>query len=102
MGINELTIFVAIIFVAWVLVTSVLLIQEGDKPIVRNEWTPDPELEAREIDEREWVLFWEEARFDGLMAFDDLYNSYEVKWSKNNRLMLRTGDSGPYRFVKAA
>jgi len=101
MGINELTLLVAIIWAVLTLVATALLI-EDDRPIVRNEWTPDPELEARAIDEREWVLFWEEARFDGLMAFDDLYNSYETKWSKNNRLMLRIGDSGPYRFVKAA
>lgn len=78
------------------------LLIEDEKPIVRNEWTPNPELEARAIEEREWVLFWEEARFDGMMAFEDLFNSYETKWSKNNRLMLRQGDSGPYRFVKAA
>ncbi|KQX43549.1 hypothetical protein ASD97_26130 [Streptomyces sp. Root63] len=32
--------------------------------------------------------------------FDALFNSYETKWSKNGRLMIRQGNSGPYKFVK--
>jgi hypothetical protein len=99
MGTTEFNLIAAIVFP--LLLLASLFIGE-EELIVLNEWTPDPELETRVIEEREWTLFWDEARFDGLMAFNDLYDSYETKWSKNGRLMLRTGDSGPYRFVKAA
>ncbi|MFJ6010234.1 hypothetical protein ACIQHZ_31615 [Streptomyces halstedii] len=32
--------------------------------------------------------------------FTSLFNSYETKWSKNSRLMIRQGSTGPYKFVK--
>jgi hypothetical protein len=35
-------------------------------------------------------------------AFTALYEGYETRWAKNGRLMLRNGDSGPYKFVKRA
>lgn len=32
--------------------------------------------------------------------FTRIYNGYETRWAKNGRLMLREGNSGPYKFVK--
>lgn len=32
--------------------------------------------------------------------FGALFNSYETTWSKNGRLMIRQGSTGPYKFVK--
>lgn len=32
--------------------------------------------------------------------FTALFNSYEVKRTKNNRLMIRSGNSGSFKFVK--
>ena len=34
--------------------------------------------------------------------FTALFNSYETMWSKNNRLMIRQGDSGSFKFARKA
>lgn len=48
----------------------------------------------------EWSAYHAEAYEDYSAEFTALYEGYETKWSKNGRLMLRQGDSGPYKFVK--
>lgn len=53
-------------------------------------------------DEFTWVDFNEAAYEDYADEFTALFNSYETKWSKNNRLMIRSGNSGSYRFVAKA
>ena len=50
----------------------------------------------------EWDAYHAEAVSEYSAEFTALYRGYETKWSKNGRLMIRTGDSGPYRFVKRA
>lgn len=58
---------------------------------------------APEIDEdEEWAEFWVESFVEAEDAFTALFNSYETRWSKNNRLMMRSGNSGSYRFVAKA
>jgi hypothetical protein len=52
------------------------------------------------IEEQEWTEYHAEAMAEYADEFTALFNSYETKWSKNGRLMLRQGDSGSYRFVK--
>lgn len=42
----------------------------------------------------------QDAYDDAWCEFTNLFNSYETKWSKNNRLMIRQGDSGSFKFVK--
>jgi hypothetical protein len=51
-------------------------------------------------DDIEWDLYHSEAYDEYADEFTALFNSYETKWSKNNRLMMRAGDSGSFRFVK--
>ena len=41
----------------------------------------------------------QDAYDDAWCEFTNLFNSYETKWSKNNRLMMRKGSSGSFRFV---
>lgn len=50
--------------------------------------------------ETEWQEYHSLAYQEYVDTFTALYEGYETKWSKNGRLMLRNGDSGPYRFVK--
>lgn len=54
---------------------------------------------VRECDEREWSEFHTDAYDEFADEFTALFNSYETKWSKNNRLMIRTGDSGSFKFA---
>lgn len=53
-------------------------------------------------EEEEWDAYHAEAVSEYSAEFTALFNGYETKWSKNGRLMIRTGDSGPYKFVKRA
>lgn len=48
----------------------------------------------------EWFMFHVEAERDAYAEFNAIFNSYETKWSKNGRLMIRQGNSGSYKFVK--
>jgi hypothetical protein len=43
---------------------------------------------------------WLQAATEFADEFTALFNSYECKWSKNGRLMIRQGDSGSFKFVK--
>lgn len=54
---------------------------------------PAPSIEG------EWCEFNSIAYDEHVEAFDALFNSYETKWSKNNRLMIRQGNSGSFKFV---
>ncbi|WP_371665966.1 hypothetical protein OG306_33095 [Streptomyces sp. NBC_01241] len=57
-----------------------------------------PEL----TEEQEWDAYHAEATAEYADEFTALFNGYETKWAKNGRLMMRTGNSGPYKFVKRA
>jgi hypothetical protein len=50
----------------------------------------------------EWQEYHAMAYSEYADAFTALYEGYETRWSKNGRLMLRNGDTGPYKFVKRA
>lgn len=47
----------------------------------------------------EWGAYHAEAKAEYADEFTALFNSYETRWSKNNRLMMRQGDSGSFKFV---
>lgn len=51
-------------------------------------------------EESEWAEFHTLSYTEHVEAFTALFNGYETRWAKNGRLMLRNGDSGPYKFVK--
>lgn len=50
-------------------------------------------------DEREWSEFHADAYDEHADEFTALFNSYETKWSKNNRLMIRSGAAGSFKFA---
>jgi hypothetical protein len=56
---------------------------------------PDTTSETHEWQEYHALAYAEYAD-----EFTSLYEGYETRWAKNGRLMLRNGDSGPYKFVK--
>lgn len=70
---------------------------------------PMPQYSANELFEPcmcktcendEWYEYEFMALLDYADKFTALFNSYEVKVSKNGRTMIRQGNSGPYKFVK--
>jgi len=46
-----------------------------------------------------WAEFHLDAFEEYASEFDALFNSYETKWSKNGRLMMRKGSTGSFKFV---
>ena len=50
--------------------------------------------------EAEWSEFHAIAAAEYADEFTALFNSYEFKVAKNGRGMIRTGNSGPFKFVK--
>lgn len=57
---------------------------------------------TEENEEREWSEFHADSYAEHADAFTALFNSYETKWSKNNRLMMRAGNEGSFKFVARA
>lgn len=53
-----------------------------------------------EVSTDEWSEFHADAYEEYASEFEALFNSYETKWAKNGRLMIRQGDSGSFKFVK--
>jgi len=51
-------------------------------------------------EEDEWSEYHAIAYSEYAAEFDALYGRLEVKWSKNGRLMMRAGNTGPFKFVK--
>lgn len=47
-----------------------------------------------------WLEFHADAVAEYAAEFDALFAMVEFKVAKNGRGMIRTGDSGPYKFVK--
>jgi hypothetical protein len=59
-----------------------------------------PELSSVLTEAEEWELYELEAYAEYADEFTALFNSYEVKFSKNGRTMIRQGDSGSFKFAK--
>lgn len=51
-------------------------------------------------EEEEWELFNQEAYYDAVIQFTELFNSYETKRAKNGALMIRQGSTGSYKFAR--
>lgn len=51
-------------------------------------------------DESEWNEFHADAVAEYADEFTRLFNSYEIKRAKNGRMMIRSGNSGPYKFAR--
>lgn len=59
-----------------------------------------PSVSPAVMEEQEWSEYHAEAVSEYADEFTALFNSYETKWSKNNRLMIRKGNTGSYTFAK--
>lgn len=63
---------------------------------------PMPHIDPISESDRE-LIEWDEYHAEAMAEYSDeftaLFNSYETKWSKNGRLMMRNGDSGSFKFV---
>jgi hypothetical protein len=51
-------------------------------------------------EEQEWELYYQDAYYDYAEQFTNLFNSYETKRAKNGALMIRSGNSGSFKFAK--
>lgn len=51
-------------------------------------------------DAMEWAEFEADAYWEYNDQFTALFNSYEVRFTKNGRTMIRRGDSGSFKFAK--
>lgn len=56
--------------------------------------------ETADTVEQEWQEYHAIAYAEYSDEFTALFNGYKTRWSRNGRLMLRNGDSGPYKFAK--
>ena len=86
--------------------TADLRIAESDVTVIAIETEclcgecDDCEWLAAIIEDTEWIEFEMMAHAEYAAEFTALFDSYEFKVAKNGRGMIRTGDSGPYKFVK--
>lgn len=56
-----------------------------------------------EADEQaEWDAYHAEAMAEYADEFTALFNGYETKVAKNGRMMIRTGNAGPFKFARKA
>lgn len=61
-----------------------------------------PSVIAYEDDELDWFVYNLEAQTEYAAEFTALFNSYETKWSKNNRLMMKKPGDKSFKFVAKA
>lgn len=61
-----------------------------------------PDISTADNSEYRWVEFHVDAYVSAEDEFTALFGGYETRWSKNGRLMLRQGSTGPYKFVRRA
>ena len=88
---------------AWVMAALMSLVFLSGITGMTSEPAPTAHHAPDNVNEdAEWDAFHAEAYAEYAAEFTTLFNGYETRWSKNNRLMIRNGDSGPYRFVKRA
>jgi hypothetical protein len=80
--------------VIWILLALALIQIE---PIT---YGPSQPMLIEANDELEWGEFWIDSYEEHADEFTALFNAYEVKRAKNGAMMIRQGDSGPYRFAK--
>ena len=79
------------------------VIVDDDEPV---SWARPCDNEIRaykavlENDAKEWELYSQEAYYDYVAEFTALFNSYETKRTSNGRVMIRSGNSGSFKFAK--
>jgi hypothetical protein len=61
--------------------------------VSNDETSPDYDVDA------DWYEYEFEAFSEYYDEFTALFNSYETKWSKNGRLMMKTPGSKSFKFV---
>lgn len=94
---------IVIVLVAILMGLGIPMVVIGAKQMQSTSVIETPVAIAFELtEEEEWSQFNELARIEYEDEFTALFMSYETRWSKNNRLMIRQGNSGSYRFVAKA
>ena len=63
---------------------------------------PNAAALIEEDEQAEWSAYHAEAMAEYADEFTALFNSYETRIAKNGRMMIRTGNSGPYKFARKA
>ncbi|MGS2592226.1 hypothetical protein [Streptomyces hebeiensis] len=98
---------VVIALIAVIVITSVMLVRQIN--VMRDNrvsveafvYPPMPNYSpTNHLINEEWEEYKRDAYNEYEDMFTELFNSYETKWSKNNRLMIRQGSNGSYKFVK--
>ncbi|MFJ3084347.1 hypothetical protein ACIPJG_31965 [Streptomyces halstedii] len=84
---------------AWILSLILPFFVMGGEPFALDA-VISPAATSQVPEEQEWELYRGEAYEEYADEFTSLFNSYETKWSKNSRLMIRQNSTGPYKFVK--
>jgi hypothetical protein len=59
-----------------------------------------PVIEVEINDEMEWAAYHVDAYEEYADEFTALFNSYETKVAKNGAMMIRQGNSGPFKFAR--
>lgn len=86
---------------AWILAFLLPFLAMGGQTTTPAHITV-PAQASTTTDESEWQEYHALAYAEYSAEFTALFNSYETRWSKNGRLMMRNGNTGPYKFVKRA
>ncbi len=94
--------------IAIILIVGMLFTLTADLRIAESDVTISAEclcdraecLECNWSEESEWAMYHAEAVAEYASEFDALFNSYDVKVAKNGRTMIRSGNTGPYKFAK--
>ena len=84
---------------AWMLSLLLPFLGMGGEPFTLDA-VVSPAVSSPVSEEQEWGEFYTLSYSEHEEAFTALFESYETKWSKNGRLMIRQGNAGPYKFVK--
>lgn len=103
--------WITALVVSVIIIAGVHVPEDTSMTSIRAIYAPDlmseayslssPPVEPIKVSESdEWTEYRTLALSEYSDEFTALFNGYQTKWAKNGRLMLRNGDSGPYKFVK--
>ena len=71
-------------------------------PVQIQPVTARPVVSEQRSNEMDWAAFHVDAIEEYADEFTALFNSYETKVAKNGAMMIRQGNSGPYKFARKA
>lgn len=81
-----------------VLILSVLMGGTTQTPV--TVIPPMPQHSPKVAEEMEWSEYHADATKEYADEFTALFNSYEVKRAKNGAMMIRSGNTGSFKFAR--